>query len=152
MAHLQAVERGASALMTPRHYEMGRRREATDVTRAKILAATRQIIGGKGDLDGFSMHAVAKKAGVARMTVYYQFASREALLEALADHLGQRGGMQRMREVFTEPDPERALRRLVEVFVGFWATDRRTLRRLRAMGVVSPGQDKGPRDRDSWRR
>jgi AcrR family transcriptional regulator len=131
---------------------MARRQEAKDATRAKILDATRSIIGGKGDLEAFSMEAVAKKAGVARMTVYYQFHSREALMESLADHLAQRGGMQRMREVFTEPDPPKSLRKLVDVFVGFWATDRVTLRRLRAMGVVSPSRDKAARDRDAWRR
>jgi AcrR family transcriptional regulator len=138
--------------MPPRPYDMARRREATDATRTKILEATRSIIGGKGDLGSFSMEAVAQKAGVARMTVYYQFHSREELLGALADHLAQRGGMQRMREVFMESDPERSLRRLVEVFVGFWATDRTTLRRLRAMGVVAPSQDRAALDRDSWRR
>lgn len=138
--------------MCPRSYDMARRREATDATRAKILEATRTIIGGKGDLEGFSMDAVAKKAGVARMTVYYQFHSREELLEALADHLAQRGGMQRMREVFMEPEPEMGLRKLVEVFVGFWATDRVTLRRLRAMGVVTPSQENAAIKRDAWRR
>lgn len=138
--------------MSPRRYDMTRRRETTDGTRTRILDAARSIIGGKGDLEGFSMEAVAKKAGVARMTVYYQFHSREALLEALADHLAQRGGMHRMRQVFMEPDPEKSLRRLVEVFAGFWATDRVTLRRLRAMGVVFPSKDRGPRDRDAWRR
>jgi AcrR family transcriptional regulator len=138
--------------MCPRRYDMARRQEATDATRAKILEATRSIIGGKGDLKGFSMEAVAKRAGVARMTVYYQFHSREELMEALADHLAQRGGMQRMREVFTESDPEKSLRRLVEVFVGFWATDRITLRRLRAMGIVSPSQDNAALERDAWRR
>jgi AcrR family transcriptional regulator len=138
--------------MSPRPYNMARRKEATHATRAKILEATRAIIGGKGDLEGFSMEAVARKAGVARMTVYYQFRSREELLEALADHLAQRGGLQRMREVFMEPDPEKALRKLVEVFVGFWATDRVTLRRLRAMGVVTPSQDRVALKRDAWRR
>jgi AcrR family transcriptional regulator len=138
--------------MCPRHYDMARRREANDATRGKILEATRAIIGGRGDLEGFSMEAVAKKAGVARMTIYYQFHSREALLESLADHLAERGGMQRMREVFLEPDAEKSLRRLVEVFVGFWATDRVTLRRLRAMGVISPSRDRAALDRDAWRR
>ncbi|MCI4345093.1 MAG: TetR/AcrR family transcriptional regulator [Thermoplasmata archaeon] len=122
------------------------------MTRTRVLEATRAIIGGKGDLTSFSMEAVARKAGVARMTVYYQFHSREQLLDALADHLAEHGGMRRMREVFLEADPAKALRRLVEVFVSFWASDRVTLRRLRAMGVVAPRQDRGPRDRDAWRR
>lgn len=138
--------------MTPRTYDMAHRREAAEATRAKILEATRVMIGGKGDLERFSMEAVARKAGVARMTVYYQFHSREELMTALADHLAQRGGMQRMQEVFMEADPERSLRKLVGVFVGFWSTDRVTMRRLRAMGVVWPRRDQGPRDRDSWRR
>lgn len=142
----------APGRMTPRHYEMGRRQKAVDATRTKILEAARALIGGKGDLGKFSMEAVAERAGVARMTVYYQFHSREALLDALSDHLAQRGGMHRMPEVFVQPDLERSLRKLVEVFTGFWASDRSTLRRLRAMGVVTPSQDKGPRDRDAWRR
>jgi AcrR family transcriptional regulator len=138
--------------MCPRPYDMTRRKQSTEATRTKVLEAARLIIGGRGDLVGFSMDAVARKAGVARMTLYYQFHSREKLLEALADHLAERGGMRRMREVFLEPDPGKALRRLVEVFVGFWATDRVTTRRLRAMAVVSPSRDGGPRDRDAWRR
>lgn len=131
---------------------MALRQEAALATRAKVLEATRALIGGNGDLREFSMGAVAKKAGVARMTVYYQFHSRDELLTALADHLAHRGRMHRMREVFMEPDAEASLRRLVEVFVAFWGTDRVTLRRLRAMGVVSPGHDQVALNRDAWRR
>jgi AcrR family transcriptional regulator len=136
----------------PRSYDTTRRRAAAEGTRLRILEAARALIGGRGDLADFSMELVARKAGVARMTVYHQFRSRAGLLEALADHLAQRGGMQRMREVFTEPEFDRALRTLVETFVGFWASDRVTLRRLRALGVVFPDEASGPRDRDAWRR
>jgi AcrR family transcriptional regulator len=138
--------------MCPRKYDSTKRREAAAATRARILEATRAILGGKGDLGDFSLEAVARKAGVARMTVYYQFRSRAGLLESLADHLAQRGGMERMREVFLAPTLEDGLRKLVEVFVGFWASDRVTMRRLRALGVVFPDEAAGPRDRDAWRR
>lgn len=138
--------------MCPRRYVSPKREEGVAATRGRILEATRILIGGKGDLSGFSMEGVAAKAGVSRMTVYYQFGSRAALLEALADHLAERGGMARMREVFREPDRERALRRLVETFVGFWAKDRETMRRLRAMAIVFPSVARGPRDRDGRRR
>jgi AcrR family transcriptional regulator len=138
--------------MCPRPYRSTQRKAAAELTRTRVLEATRAIIGGKGDLTNFSMEAVAQKAGVSRMTVYYQFHSREQLLEALADHLAEHGGMRRMREVFLEADPAKALRRLVEVFVAFWASDRVTLRRIRAMGVVAPREDRGPRERDAWRR
>lgn len=138
--------------MAPRTYEGSGRRAAAEATRVRILEAARALIGGKGDLGRFSIDAVARRAGVARMTVYYQFRSRAGLLEALADHLAARGGMERMREVFAAPDVETGLDRLVATFVGFWASDRATLRRMRAMGVVFPTQDRAARDRDAWRR
>lgn len=138
--------------MSPRRYDAPGRRAAAAGTRERILEAARAIVGGKGDLDAFSMETVARRAGVARMTVYYQFRSRAGLLEALADHLAARGGLRAMREVFLEANPEAAFRRLVATFVRFWASDRVTLRRLRAMAVVFPSQDRGPRDRDAWRR
>lgn len=138
--------------MCPRRYESTKRRDAVEATRTRILEASRALIGGKGNLTEFSIDAVARKAGVARMTVYYQFRSRAGLLDALADLLAERGGMERMREVFLAPSLEDGLTKLVEVFVGFWATDRVTMRRLRAMGVVFPSDARSPRDRDAWRR
>jgi AcrR family transcriptional regulator len=117
-----------------------------------MLEAARSLIGGRGDLSEFSMDAVAEKAGVARMTVYNQFGSRSGLLEALADHLAADGGMARMAEVFREPDPDKALRALAERFVEFWASDRVTLRRMRALGVAFPSETSPPHHRDAWRR
>jgi AcrR family transcriptional regulator len=138
--------------MAPRPYDMARRRESAEATRLRILEAARGLIGGRSDLREFSMEAVAAKAAVSRMTVYNQFESRSRLLEALADYLAERGGMHRMREVFLEPDPGKALRKLIETFVGFWASDRVTLRRLRALAVVFPAHARRPRERDAWRR
>lgn len=138
--------------MCPRKYDRTRREQAAEATRGRILEAARALIGGKGDLGKFSLDAVARRAGVARMTVYYQFDSRAGLLDALADHLAARGRMSRMREVFLAPDLEGGLSKLIEVFVGFWASDRVTLRRLRAMGVVFPRDASAAVDRDAWRR
>lgn len=138
--------------MSPRKYDSTRRRARSAATRLEILEATRALIGGRGDLGEFSMETVAEKAGVARMTVYHQFGSRAGLLEGLADHLAARGGMERLREAFLDPDPETAVRKFVGTFVRFWASDRATMRRLRAMAVVFPSQDRGPRDRDEWRK
>lgn len=138
--------------MSPRKYEAPRRRATSAATRLRILEAARRIVGGRGDLAEFSMESVAERAGVARMTVYNQFRSRGGLLEALADHLAERGGLSGLRGAFVEEDPGRAVGRLVEAFTGFWATDRLTMRRLRAMGVVGPAEDAAPRGRDAWRR
>jgi AcrR family transcriptional regulator len=138
--------------MSPRPYDVTRRRAASEETRGRMLDAAQALIGGRTALSEFSMEAVAERAGVARMTVYNQFGSRTGLLEGLADRLAAAGGMARMPSVFREPDPERALRALVEVFVGFWASDRVTLRRLRALGVAFPAETGVARQRDAWRR
>jgi AcrR family transcriptional regulator len=138
--------------MSPRSYDLGRRRGASEATRDRILEATRALFGGKGDLERFSMDAVAVRAGVSRMTVYNQFHSQGELLEAFADRLAERGEMRRLAGAFTEPRAEEAVDRFVRTFVGFWASDRVVLRRMRAMGVLVPRLYRKLRERDEWRR
>lgn len=137
--------------MTPRTYRSGRRQAVTQGTRTRILEAARAIVGGSEDLADFSMDGVADRAGVSRMTVYNQFHSRTGLLDALADHLASGAGMNRLRDVFSEGSPRRAVQRFVEIFSGFWASDPATLRRLRAIGVLYPSLHGGLPGRDAWR-
>src|SRR5258708_25726550 len=75
-----------------RPYRLGKRQESIDETRSKMVEAARELILSKQALAGFSIDAVAKQAGVARMTVYNQFGGRRGLLEALFDDIGRRGG------------------------------------------------------------
>jgi AcrR family transcriptional regulator len=138
--------------MCPRKYDLGRRRASAEATRTRILEAARGVLGGKGDPALFSMDGVAERAGVSRMTVYNQFHSEGGLLEALADSLANKGGMQHLRDAFQEPRPDEAVRRFVRTFVDFWASDRLLLRRLRAFGVLFPALYRQVRDRDEWRR
>ena len=137
--------------MSPRPYRLGQRRSATEATRARILAATRDLLIGVGGPGVFSIDAVANEAGVARMTVYYQFGSRRGLLEALMDDLAARGGMGKLAEVFHLSDPIEALGALIRAFVHFWATDRIVTRRLRSFAVLDP-EFQQVRARDEWRR
>jgi AcrR family transcriptional regulator len=97
------------------------------------------------------MEAIARRADVSRLTIYYQFKSRPGLLEALYDYLAMRGNMRRMAEVFHEPDPYAALDKLVSVFVGFWSSDRVVIRRLRAMAALDPEIREGIESRDARR-
>src|SRR5438034_816285 len=70
--------------MSPRPYRLGQRQVAADETRSRILNAARAQLETEAS---FSIDAVARRADVARMTVYYQFGSRRGLLEALIDDL-----------------------------------------------------------------
>ncbi len=97
------------------------------------------------------MEAIARRADVSRLTLYYQFKSRPGLLEALYDYLAIRGNMRRMAEVFHEDDPSSALDKLVSIFVGFWSSDPVVIRRLRGMATLDAEIDQGIRARDARR-
>jgi AcrR family transcriptional regulator len=117
---------------------------AADETRARILAAARDQLKEE---TSFSIDAVARRADVARMTVYYQFGSKRGLLEALFDLLAARGGLQQLPTAFQQPDPMVALQRLIDIFARFWSSDRVVLRRLRAMAALDPELDQVLRER-----
>jgi AcrR family transcriptional regulator len=138
--------------MSPRPYQLGERKVAIEQTRARILEAARELLGSEAGLAGFTIEAVAAQAGVARMTVYYQFRSKGGLLEALFDALAARGGISRLRLAFQNPDPVDALNTLITLFGEFWASDRLVIRRIRALGAIDPEIGNALRARDARRR
>jgi AcrR family transcriptional regulator len=114
-----------------RPYRLGQRETAMEETRARIVVAARELILSDNALQGFSMEAVARQAGVTRVTIYHRFGSKRGLLEALFDDMGARGRLaERLPEVFAQEDPREALRLYIEVFCDFWAGDRAVNRRL----------------------
>lgn len=121
----------------PRPYRMDHRARETDETRRRVLtAATELLASGTGPR--FTMDEVARRADVARQTVYYQFGSKTGLVGALCDFLAARGGMEGLSEAFIIDDPISSLRRIIEVFGQFWDADRAVTRRLRALGALDP--------------
>lgn len=72
---------------------------------------------------GTSMDAVAKEAGVARRTVYYQFASKEALFRAAIAHVWRNLPIVEItRDRQALIDPEIGLVRIGRAIAGFWAS------------------------------
>jgi AcrR family transcriptional regulator len=137
--------------MCPRPYNLGKRQAAARETRLRIVQAARQLLADESNTAELSMGGVARRADVSRLTVYYQFGSRPGLLEAPYDHLAAAGNMRRMAEVFHEADAPKMLQKMVQVFVGFWASDPVVLRRLRAMSGLDPEIAAGIQSRDSRR-
>src|ERR1700733_1338477 len=124
--------------MSPRPYQMAQRQPATDATRDRILAAAHKLLAAE-NFSAFTMDAVARKADVSRLTVYYQFESKSGLLEALYNEIAKRGDMERLAELFRKGgDPLQALREFIEVFARFWASDREVIRRLHGIGTIDP--------------
>jgi AcrR family transcriptional regulator len=137
--------------LSPRAYQLGRRKAAVDETRDRILKAARNLLKGDGYTD-FTVDAVAREADVSRATVYYQFDSKAGLLEALFDDLAVRGRMTELADAFRESDPLAALDRFIEVLARFYASDRVLLRRLRGLAAVDRDFAAGIRGRDDRRR
>jgi len=138
--------------MSPRPYRLGQRQIATEQTRARILAAARELLLTSDTFTGFSIDAVARQADVARMTVYHQFGSKIGLLEALSDSLAVHGGMEQLANAFRQPDPVDALGKFIMVFSRFWQSDRLVTRRLRALSTLDPDFEQVVKARDERRR
>ena len=86
--------------MSPRPYRMERRRETADENRQRIINAARELLASREGSARFSVEEVARRAGVARMTGYYQFGSLRGLLEGLCDSLAIAGGMNQLADAF----------------------------------------------------
>jgi AcrR family transcriptional regulator len=138
--------------MSPRPYRMGRRAEAGEELRGRVLAAARKILMGPEGARAFSIDAVAHEAGVSRMTVYYRFESKRGLLEAVFDDLAASGRIDRLPGAFQRPNPFEALAEFIAVFVGFWTSGRVLLRRLYGMAAVDPELERALRSRGERRR
>ena len=103
-----------------RPYRSAVRADVAERTRQRIVAAAAERLRTEGAA-GFSLEAVARLAGVTRLTVYNQFGSRRALLEAVFDDRAADGGLLQIPEAMADPDARRGLSRLIRIFCGFWS-------------------------------
>jgi AcrR family transcriptional regulator len=104
-----------------RPYTPRRRAETQAETRARILAATRELIPGAGS--SLPVTAIARHAGVAVQTIYDQFGSKGGLLIALIGDVQESAGLFRAFPwVFSSGHGEEAMRRMIEATVRLWDT------------------------------
>jgi len=104
----------------PRPYVSAKRAAAAAETRARLIEAAQRLLeDGPAQM---SMEAVAKTAGVTRLTVYKQFGSRRGLLEAVFDDNARRFGMIRMAEAVGQADVRLGLRKAIECLCEFWGS------------------------------
>jgi AcrR family transcriptional regulator len=114
----------------PRNYQLGRRRGAVEGTRRAILAAARELVGS-GDA-GFGTEAVARRAGVSRITVYNHFGSKAGLLRELVTgaHRGQEA------DAHAPADPRDQVRKRIIDSCALWASDPGLFRHLPRVGDI----------------
>jgi AcrR family transcriptional regulator len=117
---------------------LGRRQAAVDGTKAAILAAARdELASGE---PGLSAGAVAKRAGVSRLTIYNRFGSKAGLLRELAE-----ARVVPIRAATDQSDPQDQLRQRIADSCSMWSTDPVLFRRLPAIGNVDTDMSAGDR-------
>ncbi|HEY3990584.1 MAG TPA: helix-turn-helix domain-containing protein [Acidobacteriaceae bacterium] len=120
-----------------RPYDLGKRLEQMDESRAAILRAAKAQLAANG-YRRLTMEGLAAESGVTRQTVHNLFGTKTGVLEAVFDLIALESGMERMREVVMLPPGEAQLARFVGVFCGFWAKNRMLLRRVHGIGAIDP--------------
>ena len=102
-----------------RPYVQRRRAETRAETRARILAAARELIPTAET--SLPVAAIARHAGVAVQTIYDQFGSKGGLLIAvIGDVQDSLGLFESFGHVFRSPDGEEAMRRMIQATLSFW--------------------------------
>ncbi|WP_177242768.1 TetR/AcrR family transcriptional regulator [Amycolatopsis marina] len=89
----------------------------TEATRRKLFAATLKLADSRG-LVGITVDEIAAAAGVAKGTVYYNFGSKDALVDALLRY-GVDLLATRLHDCAAEPDPVVGLESLVDATLDF---------------------------------
>jgi AcrR family transcriptional regulator len=120
-----------------RPYRQRLRAESSALTRQRIIEAARQVLTTR-PLHGFNISEVAELARVVRSTIYTVFGSREGLLRAVAQDMSERGGWERMREAFRDPDAWQAIRRNIEEGTKMAASEHSVALGITVLAAVDP--------------
>jgi AcrR family transcriptional regulator len=91
----------------------------TTVTRHKLFAAALELIGDRGPAE-VTVEEIAARAHVAKGTVYYNFGSKDGLIDALLRH-GVGLLADRLHQAELEEEPVAAVERLVDGALTFFA-------------------------------
>jgi AcrR family transcriptional regulator len=86
--------------------------------RVDLIDAAVDLIAETGSVDGVSLRAAAKRAGVSPMAVYNHFADKEALLVAAVEHCWDEF-QAAVAATLDEPEPSARLRAAGDAYVRF---------------------------------
>jgi AcrR family transcriptional regulator len=134
-----------------RAYEQTARAESAAETRRHILDGVYECLRQEPSTPP-SVGEIARRAEVARSTVYLAFGSRAGLFDAFTQELWQRSGMPNLREAVNVPDAREGILGGIRAGVDIFAADRDVFNALFAMTKLDSDAVGGAVDRIEQRR
>jgi AcrR family transcriptional regulator len=128
-------------------HDLGKRQAGVDRTKAAVLAAARELVAASGGTH-LSVGAVARRAGVSRLTIYNRFGSRSGLLRAVAGEAHGRShapAANGANGAGSTKDPREQLHDRIMAACVTWASDPALFRALPT--VTSAGGQADQKDR-----
>jgi AcrR family transcriptional regulator len=129
----------------------GKRAATTEATRRTIIAAARDLLAERRWPD-FTIEAVARRAGVTRVTVYNQVGSKAGLLEAVLTGLTERARMDQLLTDTEKLTPAEACAAVALRTCRFWHAERAVLRPLHGLASIDEVIGAELARREAWRR
>jgi len=123
--------------MSKRRYEQRVRADTAAETRERILDALYDRVR-EAPAEPITVDEVARRARVARSTVYLVFGSRSGLFDALTDRLLSGAGYERLQEATRSPDAREVVRGGVAGGAEMYAAHHDVFRVLHSMAKVDP--------------
>jgi AcrR family transcriptional regulator len=121
--------------MNIRAYRPGRREDLSAETRAHILEAVRGLLD-EGTFYQATVEQIAKRAGVARATVYQHFGTRLGLVDALCETFDATPALQALRKSVDIEDLEASMDDWITNVVKFWSGEERILQQLYGVAAI----------------
>jgi AcrR family transcriptional regulator len=128
----------------------GKRAATTEATRRAIITAARDLLAERR-WQQFTVDAVAKRAGVTRVTVYNQAGSKRGLLEAVLTDLTERARMDQLLNDTRHLSATEACAAIVLRTCRFWRAERDILRPLHGLAGVDQEVAATLTRREQWR-
>ena len=121
-----------------RKYEQRLRLERAEETRHRILDAVYTHLR-ETPSEPVTLDAVARRARVARSTIYLVFTSRAGLFDAFVEDLWQRTGLPELTTAVAHADAREHLRGGIRAANAMYAVERDVYRTLFSMAQLEPG-------------
>ncbi len=123
--------------VSPRQYRLGVRATAVSETRRRVIAAARELFV-EGGFHQASMDEIARRADVARATVYHQFSSKLGVFEAVIRDFEDRAGLDALATMVETAPPTTLLRATIAAGCAYWSTDPTLARKAIGLGSMEP--------------